>query len=393
MSMKILMLHGSHTEGGGDTVYINQLVSLLPGYDIDPFLISIQQEKSNFSLQISGRGEKKTLTLDNISSINKFIEKFCIETKIDLIHIHTLYLTSVTKFCLTLRPVVKSPHSTDIVCPGTNKFWSVSEEKCQIPFGMHCFRHAYTKKCCSRSPRKLLSLYTNVYSETRSFSLKYKAIVVMSDFVRDECVLAGIPAEKIRVIPYFTMPVAETAKASEGRRLLYVGRLSQIKGVHTMIEALKPLFAMYPDLYLDIIGDGPYKNKIMDLADEYKLSHRIIFHGWQGRQEIKDALDNCYMLLFPSIYPEAFGISGIEAMMHGKPVVGFDVGGVHMWLKNGENGFMLPVKDIYGFRDKVEYLLNNPTVKNDLGLQAKIVTLQNFNPQEHITKLISVYHN
>lgn len=385
------MLHGSHSEGGGDTVYINQLVSLLPGYGIHADLISIEKSGHVFSCRITSGTEQSATDFDSIDKLNSFLRSFCDGQAVDLIHIHTLYLPEITRHCLKIRPVIKSPHSTDLVCPGTYKFFSNSEEICHIPFGAHCIGHAYTKRCCSRSPAKLFSLYHNISSELKVFSRRYRAIVVMSAYVKNECVIAGVNSDKIHVIPYFTPPTIQQPLATQPKKLIYCGRLSQIKGVHTMIGALKPLFDKYKNLKLDIIGDGPFRQQLSDLVTEMSLQDRVKFHGWLGRKEVDRALTDSYLVLFPSIYPEAFGISGIEAMMRGKPVVGYDVGGVSTWLRDGVSGYLVPEKDMAQMRIRVEELINDEQLAAKMGTAGREIALKDFSPEVHISKLKQVY--
>jgi glycosyltransferase involved in cell wall biosynthesis len=392
--MNILFIHGSHKEQGGDTVYLNQLVKLLPEYDITPFLITIEKEKRGYSVGINVFSVNKTFhSFTSIAKINEFIKEFINHEKIDLIHLHTVYQPRITRNCLKLRPVVKTPHATDMVCPGTNKFFTNSEQICNIPFGKHCLLHAYTERCCSRSPQRLFSNYYNVYSEVNEFSDQYRATIVMSDFVKSECIKTGMNPDKIFTVPYFTPVVEPTKNINHNKRLLYVGRLTLVKGVHTMIEALAPLLNAEKDVFLDIIGDGPYRTQLEKLVSDYRLTNQVQFHKWKPKAFINEALSKCAMLIFPSIYPEAFGIAGIEAMMHAKPVIGFDVGGVSTWLKNNETGFLVQRGNISEMREKVEFLLKNATVYSQMCLIARSVALKEFSPKVHVKQLISVYQD
>ena len=125
------------------------------------------------------------------------------------------------------------------------------------------------------------------------------------------------------------------------------------------------------------------------VSEEYK--DRITFHGWKAAEEIQLLLKKSYIMIFPSIYPEAFGISGIEAMMQGKPVVGFDVGGVSTWLKHTETGFLVPVKNVKKMTEKIQFLLDNKTIYAEMCKKARKVALEEFSPQVHIEKLIEIY--
>jgi glycosyltransferase involved in cell wall biosynthesis len=393
--MNVLFVHGSHSESGGDSVYINLLLTRFGDYSIGAHLISIEKSGGKYTLKAGNQRNSSELhQFKTLDEINLFIGKYCDDFKIDIIHIHTIYWPAITRHCLKLRPAIKTPHATDLVCPGSYKFFSNEENICTIPFGTHCLIHAYTKRCCSRSPARLVGAYYNVWSETREFADKYKAIVVMSEFVKQECINAGVNPDKVSVIPYFTMPVLTKQPVQKTKiKLLYVGRLSQVKGVHFLIESVAPLLRSNENIQLDIIGDGPYAPKLKALAADKKINDKLIFHGWKGRDFIDSAMEECDMLLFPSIYPEAFGISGIEAMMHGKPVIGFDVGGVNTWLMDNETGFLIDRGDILKMRERIQFLLDNDEIRQKMGRRAREIAMKEFTPEVHIGRLLKVYRD
>jgi glycosyltransferase involved in cell wall biosynthesis len=167
--------------------------------------------------------------------------------------------------------------------------------------------------------------------------------------------------------------------------------LSQVKGVHFLIESVAPLLLSNDHIQLDIIGDGPYAPVLKELANSKTINDKIVFHGWKGRDFIDNTMEECQMLLFPSIYPEAFGITGIEAMMHGKPVIAFNVGGVSTWLRDKETGFLIDRGDIIKMRDRIQFLLDNPEIRDRMGSRAREIAMAEFTPDVHINRLLKVY--
>jgi glycosyltransferase involved in cell wall biosynthesis len=97
-----------------------------------------------------------------------------------------------------------------------------------------------------------------------------------------------------------------------------------------------------------------------------------------------------YLLAFPSIYPEAFGIVGIEALSLSKPIVGFDVGGVSTWLKDGINGYLVANKDLNGFAEKVSLLISNNEKYYELS-QGAFETSDEFSEEKHLKIMLGVY--
>jgi glycosyltransferase involved in cell wall biosynthesis len=141
---------------------------------------------------------------------------------------------------------------------------------------------------------------------------------------------------------------------------------------------------------LDIVGDGHDADYFKEKIPE-KYINDFIFHGWQSRGNINRLLNQSYLMIFPSIYPEAFGISGIEAMMRGKPVVGFDVGGVSAWLKDGLTGFAVEVKNVEEMSKKIYELIEDKELYNKISVSNRSFAIKNFNISKHVNTLVNTY--
>lgn len=391
--MNILHLHEKTQIHGGAEVYISQLQELLPQYGCATHWIGVQDAGEAFTITVAGSGFNTTL--NSLPEVYGFLQQYVTDHQIDLINIHNIFHPDLVRFCLSLRPVVKSVHSPVMVCPGRDKFWRFSEEPCTIKYGLHCFYHIYKEGCSNRHPKRVKKAWNYVQFEAKEAAYRYKKIIVMSDYMRDGLLECAVPEKQIVVNPYFTPEVPEEPQQPAGgqQRLLFIGRLVSSKGPHIMIKALQQLLKDRNDLYLDIIGDGLMRDDLQAQVKSLNLEHKIIFHGWKVRSEIDTMLKNAYLVLFPSVYPEAFGIVGIEAMMRGKPVVAFDVGGVSTWLKDGENGFLVKNKDEQLFGSKTTFLLDNPAVYESMSIAARVQVISRFTPGIHINTLKQLYQN
>ena len=176
------------------------------------------------------------------------------------------------------------------------------------------------------------------------------------------------------------------------KTLLFIGRLSKTKGTHYFIELGLELLKKGYDIKFSIVGDG-YDRAFFENMIPKSHKNKFAFHGWKNSDEIQVILNNSYLLVFPSIYPEAFGIVGIEALMRGLPVVGFDVGGVSTWLKDNENGFLVPVKNTVKLTERVELLLSDEELYKEMSFRARKIALEEFTPNKHIEKLLKLYNN
>ncbi len=388
--MNVLHVHTLIEIKGGAEVYISQLNDLLPAYDVNSYWIAISSEKSIFT--ISTAGKNVTFSGEGIIAVEAFLNEFINSNNISLINIHNLFEKKLVELCLKLLPVVKSVHSPVMVCPGRDKFWRHSGQPCTIKYGLHCFYHIYSEGCANRYPPRIFDAWNYVQYEIEDASNKYRKIIVMSDFMKAGLLECNVPESRITVNPYFT-PVVEPTQPENNhvKRLVFIGRLVHSKGPHIMINALADFLKSNESIYLDIVGDGLLRGELVDLVKRKGLESKIIFYGWLNQAGIDVKIRNSYLVIFPSIYPEAFGIVGIEAMMRAKPVVAFDVGGVSTWLKDGETGFLIQNKNKDDLLNRIELLLNQPDLYKEMTQKARKNVLRSFIPDVHIKKLIDIY--
>lgn len=389
--MNILHINEQIGIKGGTEVYVLELQKLLPPQGINTYWIGLREnEQGNFRLAFFG-GDTNEMEIA-ATAINTYLRNYLIEKKIDLIHIHNFFSPEILEFLFSLRPMICSPHTPWVVCPGRDKFWRKSENICNKSYGLHCFQHIYTEQCSNRHPMRVWKAWSNVEYVVKKAVPKYKAVMVMSDYVKNECIKGGISEEKLVLNPYFTMMPTSNDHATDGlKHILFVGRLISSKGVHFLLSALVPLLKKDKNVVLDIVGDGDMKDKIQAQIAANGLENQVILHGWKGRGEVEQMMRQAYMVAFPSIYPESFGIVGIEAMMCAKPVVAFEVGGVATWLKQGETGFLVENKNEKALGEAVEKLLNDEKLAKKMGENGQKVALSQYIPTVHIQKLIQIY--
>jgi glycosyltransferase involved in cell wall biosynthesis len=390
--MNILHINDKLEISGGVEVYIDQLCKYGEQCGIANEWISIQKSAGSGYLFESKKQTKKQFSA--LKSLVKHLTVHCNDNNIDIIHVHSISNPSLIRALFKIRPVVRSMHEPRIACPGQGKFWRNSEKICDQPFGLHCFYHAYKEGCCNRHPKRLLKAYNNVKFETTEGKQNYKAIIVMSEYMENEAIKVGYKKDQLFLNPHFTEPVSDVdlvdQSNSEKKSIIFIGRLSRTKGVHYFIECGVRLLEKGYKVQLDIVGDGHDADYFKEKIPE-KYINDFIFHGWQSRENINRLLNQSYLMIFPSIYPEAFGISGIEAMMRGKPVVGFDVGGVSTWLKDGLTGFAVEVKNVEEMSKKIYELIEDKELYNKISVSNRSFAIKNFNISKHVNTLVNTY--
>ena len=128
--------------------------------------------------------------------------------------------------------------------------------------------------------------------------------------------------------------------------ILLVGRLTRLKGYTHLVPAVALASkALCRRLTLAIAGDGPDREKLLALAARYKVP--IEWYGWLAAEEVTVKMRQADLLAVPSLWPEPFGLVGIEAGCVGTPAVAYAVGGIPDWLIPGVSGEMAPAERLH----------------------------------------------
>jgi D-inositol-3-phosphate glycosyltransferase len=205
--------------------------------------------------------------------------------------------------------------------------------------------------------------------------------------------LYGADADKISVVPagvdlrlFRPIPRAEAKKRigipPDRRMILFVGRIQPLKGIDTLIRAMKRVIHKYPDfgesLWLTIIGGDPDPDseleqmefeRLKQLRAELGIGELVTFLGAKSQDTLVYYYSAAEMVVMPSHY-ESFGMVALEAMACGTPVIGSDVGGLSISIEDGFNGYLVPGQDPDALADKIALLLRHSRLRDHLGEQA-----------------------
>ena len=129
------------------------------------------------------------------------------------------------------------------------------------------------------------------------------------------------------------------------RRLLFIGRLSEEKGLPTLIEAAGRLKAEGQSFELIVVGDGPTRPLVEELIDHFDLAGSVTLAGWQTSTQVRDLISSSRALVLPS-FMEGLATVLIEAMALNRPVISTFVGGIPELVVPGVNGWLVPASSV-----------------------------------------------
>ena len=172
--------------------------------------------------------------------------------------------------------------------------------------------------------------------------------------------------------------------------ILFLGRLSFIKGVQYLIEAFRNIKNKHPKLKLVIVGTGDFESSLRRIADETK---DIVFTGRIDSLATKKTLyTNSLLVAVPSLY-EAFPMVVLEAMACSKAIVASDVGDIHVLIKHGRNGFLSKPKDSKSLEKNIELLCNNEHLRKSMGSLSRKFVEEEFSTDRMADKTLKVYES
>jgi glycosyltransferase involved in cell wall biosynthesis len=190
--------------------------------------------------------------------------------------------------------------------------------------------------------------------------------IAPTEFARQKFIRGGLPAEKIKVKPNFVDPDPGPRPAGTGDYALFVGRLSEQKGVMTLINAWKVSRAGVP---LMVIGDGPLSGRLEAELRRSEFPH-VEYRGRLSRTETMAAMKRARFLVFPSEWYEGFPMTIVEAFGCGLPVVCGRLGAMKELVKNGLTGLHFEAGDARDLARQVEWAWQHPAEMEAMGAAA-----------------------
>ena len=173
----------------------------------------------------------------------------------------------------------------------------------------------------------------------------------------------------------------------EANRIIFVGRLSAQKGIET---ALRALALMKRSIVLEVIGDGPDRAGLIELASGLGLSDRIVWRGHVRHGDLPQLLSRAAALIAPFI-DEGLGLVAAEAQLCETPPVGFASGGLTDVIENDVSGVLVAPGDVEALATAVQRIVEDPERRDRLGSAGRVAALARFSPSSVAERYARIY--
>jgi glycosyltransferase involved in cell wall biosynthesis len=334
--MRIIVAHNYYRQPGGEDEVFASEVALLRahGHDVETFVMR------NDDIELMGKLATVRATLWNGQS-NQRLRKLLQQTRAQVVHFHNTFPLMSPSVYYAARAegaaVVQTLHNFRLLCPGATLFRAGKIcEDCVGKLPWRAVKHA-----CYRS-RATTCASTMMLTTHRAFGTYANAVdayISLSDFARSKFIQGGLPADKLHLKSNFVNPDPMPG-TGEGGYALFVGRLTEEKGVHTLLEAWRAGSSL--KLPLKIVGDGPMGPEVEAAAGR---NTRIQYLGRRPLPEVCDLIGNARLLVFPSLWYEGMPRVMVESFAKGTPIVASNLGTMAEMIRDGESGWLFAPGD------------------------------------------------
>jgi glycosyltransferase involved in cell wall biosynthesis len=212
------------------------------------------------------------------------------------------------------------------------------------------------------------------------------AVTTVSSVMGNAVSTLQIDMKKIHVIPMgvdLQKRFVPPHRPRCGKKLLFVGRLVEKKGLTYLIDALPLILAKHPETTLTVIGEGPEKNRLLRRVSEFGIENRVTFKGAIKNASLPGYYQDSDIVVFPSVVAsdgdrEGFGLVLVEALGCACAAVVTDLPAMRDIVKDGRNALVVRQKDARQIADAVIRLLDHPPLCQRLGEAGRLTVLEKF---------------
>ena len=230
-------------------------------------------------------------------------------------------------------------------------------------------------------------------------------VIAISEPVRENLVnYFKLPKDKVRLVHngldagrfsrHYSKEEKEKIKRDyglkeKGKVVGNIARLVKVKGQEYILHAAKEILKVRPRTQFLIVGGGKEKDRLVDLAKRLDITASVFFTG--SLKKVEDVLAIMDIFVFPAFWQEGFGLSILEAMVSGLPVVASNVGGVYTLVKDNKTGFLVPAKDVSSLIDALLRLLDDKKLAFQMGHTGRELAVRDFSLDKVVSQIVDIY--
>lgn len=408
--MRILLVNYRYFISGGPEKYLFNIKKMLEdhGHEVIPFSVhsnkNVSTEYSKYFVEPIGDRNatyfeecKKTprVVMQMFSrsvysfEVKKAIQREIREVKPDLVYIihfvNKLSPSVITGAKEMGVPVVLRLSDYFLLCP---RFDFLSNKKVCEDCLTKGYRSCIKKRCVKGS---LLASMIRVFSmKVHRWIRVYDKVdmfVTPSQYLKKKLTANGFDEKKIQCIPTFTANRTEIGEPAVGAYGLYFGRITEEKGVETVVRAYETM----PDRHVKIMGDDTTEEAahLKRYVAEKGLQN-IEFLGFKAGAELEAVIKNARFTLIPSIWYDNLPNTALESFQYAKPVIAANIGSLPELVQDGYNGYLFTPGDAQELAEKIRRL-DDDGLAAEMGANGRKKLEDQFSPSAHYASLMQLF--
>lgn len=387
--MRILIVHNHYQQPGGEDAVARDEFGLLKDFGEDVHFY----ERSNAELNEASYFRKLKVLLRMGWSRDSYQDMRAVLKKIrpDVVHFHNIFyiLTpSVFQACKDEGiPVVQSLHNFRLLC--SNALLFRNNRICEECIERKDLSRGIYHRCYKRSRLLTVAVVQMLkrHWQTGTWVNMVDHYIMASEFGRQKHIAAGIPKEKISIKPHIVHPDLPKVSQDMGYAL-YVGRLSEEKGVRVLLEAWKEI----KDVILKIAGDGPLASELKMYVKDNNIAN-VEFLGFISDEQYHECMQGAKFLIVPSVCYENFPRIVIEAYSYGVPVIASFLGSFPEIIKEKETGLLFESANPKNLAEKIRWISAHETEFNSMRENIKKEYKEKYSSRKNYEILMDTYNS
>ena len=299
-----------------------------------------------------------------VGAVNK-IRRILGQFKPDVLHVHSVGTYGMMGLLSGFNPIIATPWGSDIIL---NK----------------------------KSPLKRFFI---------SRILK-RAKVITCDalHMRDEIMQFGVSADRIHIInfgidtiQFSPGPPSPTFQnminSIDSTKVISLRSFELIYDIETLLRAIPKVLDRCPTTRFILVGKGSLEKELKSLTSKLQIDHAVSFIGFLANEKLIDALRSVDIYVSTSLSDAGISASTAEAMACGLPVIVTDSGENARWINDGENGYIIPIREFEALADRIIALIENPELRQRFGRAGRETIRQRNDYQDEMLKMGDLYSN
>ncbi|MFB9144596.1 glycosyltransferase family 4 protein [Vibrio artabrorum] len=395
--MKVLMVNKFFfLKGGAETVFFQEREMLIErGFSVIDFAMVhndnvISDYSANFVDNVDYHANTGLLSalktavrfVHNTEACEKLSELIAAEQP-DIVHFHNIYHQLTPSIIKVAKQAgcktVLTAHDTKIACPSYTMYRD--GQTCEACLQGSVF-NALKYRCQQGSWFKSGLLVAEAMYQSLAQNYQSLDVIISPSQFLANIIRRKLPTNRIEVIVNGIDENVDQQGVADHRYFLYLGRLSQEKGVATMIAAYELSNQSIP---LRIVGTGPLTDTLSGRQS------KVEWLGFKTGHELHSLIKQASAVIVPSECYENCSMSVLEAMSYGKPIIGANIGGIPEQVRDGKEGRLFEAGNAHDLASVMNEFAENPELTQHYGEQARQRLESGYSLSSHHRQLVDLY--